>query len=155
MARKTTWMLLLFTGILSSSLFQSCGQEIVEKIFIKSYRYDNQTDYSIVIHKWINNIEKVYELSQSGQIEFKNKFNGGGCFIDEIPQTAFSPDSDCLFINSDSVRIIFEDSKSYWLKPSDNVDVNILKEVNYEYTKKANREDYLYIFTDKDYQYSN
>ncbi len=154
MVQKTIWMLLLVIGILSSLIFQSCGQEEVEDISIKSYKYGNQTEYSIVIHKWLNNTEIVYELSQSGQqIEFKNEFNGGGCFIDDIQQTTFSPDSDCLLINADSIKIIFDNSKSYWLKPSDNVDVNILKEVNY--TKQGNREDYSYSFTNKDYQYSN
>ncbi len=155
MQQKITWMLLLIIGTLSSPLFQSCGQGEVEDITIKSYKYYNQTKYSIVVHKWLNNAETVYELPQSGQIEFKNEFNGGGCFIDEIQQTAFSPDSDCLLINADSLRIIFDDSKSYWLKHSDNVDVNILKEGNYDYTKQGNREDYLYNFTDKDYQNSN
>lgn len=155
MAQKITWELLLIIGIVSNFLFQSCGQGEVEYIHIKSYKYDNQAGYSIVIHKWLNNAETVYKLPQSGEIEFKNEFKGGGCFIDEIQQTAFSPDSDCLLINSDSIRIIFDGSKSYWLKPSDNVDVNILKEVNYQYTKQDNREDYLYKFTDKDYQNSN
>ena len=155
MERRIIWMLFLIIGILSSSLFQSCGPGEVEYRHTKSYKYNNQTEYSIVIHKWLNNAEAVYALSQSGQIEFKKEFDSGSCFIDEIPQIGYYPGLGCLLIRADSIEIVFDNSKSYWLKPSDNIEVNILKEVNYDYTKQRNREDYLYNFTDKDYQNSN
>ena len=151
MEQRTTWILLLIIGLLSSFLFQSCEKGEVEYINIKNYKYINQTNYAITIHKWLNNIENKYEISNSDKIEFRMEFNGGGCFINNVNQIAFNPNSDCLLINADSIKIVFNNTKKLTLKQGDTRKVNILNEANYISKKSGNVENYEYSFTQKDY----
>lgn len=151
MLQKTTWTLLLIIGLLSSFLFQSCGKGDVEYINIKNYNYTNQTNYVITISKWLNNVENKYEISKSGKINFRMEFNGGGCFIDNVNQTAFNPNSSCLLIIADSIKIVFDNNKKLTLKQGDKRDINILNESNYNFNKAGNIENFNYVFTQKDY----
>ena len=155
MQRKTIWMLLSVIGTLGSLSLKSCGRETIEEVYIKSYVYSNNTEHSIKIKKWLDGEMLTYDLQKSGKIEFRNEFNGGGCLIDNVVQTSFSPNSDCLLIISDSLEIVFDGSRSYVLKPSDNIETNILREANYEHDRKRNKEDFRYSFTEKDYMKAN
>ena len=135
----------------SSSLFQSYGTDIVEHVAIKNYKYDNQTEYSIVIHKWRNNNEFEYELLPGTQIRFKAELTGtsSSCYIDDVRERGY-----CLLIIADSVEIIFDNSKSYLLKSLENFSVNILNRENYEYDRQGIQEYYSYQFTDEDYNHA-
>ena len=159
MQQKTTWMLLLAFGILSSLLLQACKANF-DTISLFSYRYVNETSHKIEIKKWRNNIETTYNLAPSGKIEFKKEFGmSSRCYINGIIQN----DRRCTFLYSDSLRITFDGSKSYLLKPPPNgrtsMSINILDFVNYASTDIAPC-DYNdcthgeYRFTEKDYQYA-
>ena len=158
MRPKIIWMLLSAFGILSSFLFQSCvkckANEECELVFIKNYQYSNQTSYSIDIHRYRRSFDNgnghVHKLSPLGKIEFKREFPFG-CYIDDIRQDV---SNNCFLIFADSIRIVFDNSRSYWLKHSDSVDVNILHHVNYNLTRQGIRRYYLYTFTEKDYNYA-
>ena len=155
MGQKTIWLLLLAIGILNSSILQSCRQElIVEKVIIRTYKYVNNTGHSITIKKWqLNDFMIAYDLPSSNEIKFKVEFPFGDCSIDDGKRvTSFNANSNCLLIISDSLKIIFDDSKSYSLKPDNNIKINILKEENYEHAKEGNIEDFSYYFTSKDYE---
>ena len=148
-------MLLLIFGLLCSFFLQSCGKGEIELINIKNYKYSNQTNYAITIYKWHNNVEYKYEISSSNNIEFRMEFNGGGCFIGNVNQTTFNPNSDCLLLIADSIKIVFDNTKKLTFKRGDTRDISILNEINYNYKKIANTENYEYSFTQKDYDLAN
>ena len=159
MEQKTTWMLLLAFGILSSLLLQACRGD-VDTISLFSYRYVNETNHIIEIKRWRKNVETTYNLAPSGKIEFKKEAGMSSlCSVNGIKQN----NGYCALIYSDSLRITFNGLKSYLLKPPSNgrtsMTINILDFVNYastditpcDYNDCTHGE---YRFTEKDYQYA-
>ncbi|MDE0471353.1 MAG: hypothetical protein OXH57_05380, partial [Ekhidna sp.] len=112
MRLKITWMLLSAFGIPSSLLFQSCDKckpdDPCEPILAINYQYSNQTVYSIATYRWDYDKEFVYELPARSQIEFEVD---DGCINNVVPNF-----STCPLIYADSIRIVFDNSRSYWLK---------------------------------------
>ena len=151
-------MLLLAFGILSSLLLQACKANF-DTISLFSYRYVNETSHTIEIKKWRKNVETTHKLEPLGELKFKERLPDGSCYINGIIQN----DKMCTFLYSDSLRITFDGSKSYLLKPPPNgrtsMSINILDFVNYTSTDIAPC-DYNdcthgeYRFTEKDYQYA-
>ena len=160
MGHDITLTLRLVFGILSSFFLNSCGDTIFDYEYTYSFTYDNQTEYPIEIRNWFNDVEYLYTLSPSDQINFKDispSIGGdGSCYIndaevernDSIGCTSFP-------IFADSVKVTFDGSRTYWLSRRDDVEVNILKQTNYDSTKEGKSDFYYYSFTNDDYQYSD
>ena len=159
MEQKTTWTLLLAFGILSSLLLQACKAD-VDTISLFTYRYVNETSHTIEIKKWRKNVETTHKLEPLGELKFKLRLPYGSCYINGIIQD----NNKCTFVSSDSLRVIFDGSKSYLLKHTGlggkRISVNILDFIN-NYTSTNTPCDYYndcthreYRFTEKDYQYA-
>lgn len=156
MEQKTTWMLLLAFGILSSLLLQACKANI-DSHHLTTFRYVNETSHTIEIKKWRKNVEKTYKLEPLDELKFKHRLPKGPCYINGIIQN----NNRCTFVSSDSLRIIFDGSKSYLLKHpglgGKRISVNILDFINNYTSIPCNYKtcEYLeYRFTEKDYQYA-
>lgn len=158
MEQKTTWTLLLAFGIASSLLLQACeGND--GYAHLSTLRYVNETSHTIEIKKWRKNVETTHKLEPLGELKFKHRLPTGLCYINGIIQN----DNRCTFASSDSLRIIFDGSKSYLLKHpglgGKRISVNILDFIN-NYTSTNNHCNYKtcehleYRFTEKDYQYA-
>lgn len=145
-------MRLLLIGILSS-LFISCGNEINEIKYFKTYTYTNNSGHSLHIEKHSNESNITYELPKLETINFSFELNSGNCLINDERQSSVS--GGCLLIFADSLKIIFDDNKSILLKPEDMRDINILKEKNYDYSKIGRTENFKYSFTQIDYEQAN
>ena len=159
MLRKTTWMLLLAFGILSSLLLQACKAD-VDSYHLATSRYVNETSHTIEIKKWRHNVETTHKLEPLGELKFKLRLPYGPCYINGIIQN----NNRCTLLYSDSLRVIFDGSKSYLLKHpglgGKRIGVNILDFIN-NYTSTNTPCDYYndcthreYRFTEKDYQYA-
>ncbi|MCF6213271.1 MAG: hypothetical protein L3J45_04515 [Flavobacteriaceae bacterium] len=142
-------MKLLIIGMLSS-LFISCNNTI-EKLFTKSYQYTNNSGHLLSIMKWKESNVEVFNLSPSQSFQFDYEFNGNGCSINKTDKPNMSA-SECLLVNSDSLKIIFDDNKSILLKKEDERAINIFNEKNYSYSRIGNQEFFSYEFTNNDYQ---
>ena len=160
MLQKTTWTLLLAFGILSSLLLQACKAD-VDSYHLTTFRYVNETSHTIEIKKWRKKVETTYKLEPLDELKFKRRLPNGPCYINGIIQN----DNRCTLASSDSLRVIFDGSKSYLLKHTGlggkRISVNILDFIN-NYTstntpcnyKTKTCEHLEYRFTEKDYQYA-
>ena len=149
MRRNQHYTIVLIIGILSSLAFR-CGEPEIDENFTKRYTYTNETNYSIRIEDWQEGNRDSYLLEPSKQIVFQVELGiGGNCMVDGIEID--TSDLNCLLVTSDSLKIVFDDSKSMIFKQSDPGDVNILNEKNYTYEKKGQLENFWYAFTQKDY----
>ena len=147
MKRHQTYMILLIIAILTS-LFNSCGEGIIDKLYTKNYIYTNETNFSIEIEDWKDGISKAYTLAPSTQIVFQVELGLGNCTINDIETSS----NNCLLILVDSLKVVFDNTKTLILNQNDTRDVNILMEVNYDYKKNGQVEYFNYSFTQKDYE---
>ena len=143
-------MIVLIIGILISLVY-SCDKGEIDKLYTKNYTYANETNYSIKIEDWKGGISKSYNLESSKQIVFKIELGiGGTCMVNNLE----SSESNCLLVMSDSLKVIFDNTKTltfFQQDDTDTRDVNILRESNYSYEKNGQVEDFRYAFTQKDY----
>lgn len=146
MEQKRNYMIALIIGVLSS-LAYSCDEGEIYRLHIKNYTYTNETNFSIKIEDWKGGISKSYNLAPSKQIVFEIELELSNCRVDGVE----SSESNCLLIMSDSLKVIFDNTRTLILKQDDPRDVNILKKVNYSYEKNGHVENFRYAFTQKDY----
>lgn len=147
MKQKQNYMIVLIIGIIISLIYK-CDKGEIDKLHTKNYTYANETNFSIKIEDWKSGINKSYNLESSKQIVFQIELGTGGtCTVDNVE----SSESNCLLVMSDSLKVIFNNTKMLVLKQNDTRDVNILKEVNYRYEKNGQVENFRYAFTQKDY----
>ena len=147
MEQKQNYMIVLIIGVLISLIY-SCDKGEIDKLHKKNYTYANETNFSIKIEDWKSGISKSYNLPPSKQIVFKIELGTGGTCAVENLETS---ESNCLLVMSDSLKVIFDNTKALILKQDDTRDVNILKEINYSYEKNGQVENFRYAFTQKDY----
>ena len=159
MEHGITSTLRLVFGILSSVFLNSCGDTQISYVYTISFTYDNQTEYPIEIRNWFNDIEYLYTLSPSDQINFKAILPtsaSGSCYINDTEVEKYGSIGSTRFpIFADSVKVTFDGFRTYWLLRRDDVEVNILKQTNYDSTKEGTSSYYYYAFTNDDYQYSD
>lgn len=137
MKREIIWMLLLVIGTLSNLVYSCKGE--VDRSQLQQFIYVNNSNYTILINKYINNnIKNEYLISKNDSL------------IQEIDLGFGSTEN--LIIYSDSVNVVFENSKILRFKLNDNVNRNLLKMESYESYRKNDVIVNKYIFTNTDYQ---
>lgn len=139
----------LIFGIISNLFFVSCNQGEVEYITKEVYSYNNSTNTSIIIKEWKQNSLSIFTLGQNETLVNSVILGTGGeCSINGN----ISNNSECLLIYSDSLKVIFNNSKVLEFNRDINSNLNILKQENYNYNKINNKRIYTYNFSELDYE---
>ena len=140
---------LLIFGILSNLFLISCGEGEIEHITRRAYNYNNSTLHTLKIQEWKQGNQTVFTIRSNEALNYKITLGTGGvCKING----AISESSDCLLIHSDSIKVIFDNSKFIFFERDKNSSMNILKRENYDYEKVNNEQVYSYSFTESDYE---
>lgn len=140
---------LLIFGILSNLFLISCDEGEVERIIRRAYNYNNSTLHTLKILEWKQGNQTVFTIRSNETLNYKITLGTGGvCKIDG----AISESSECLLIHSDSIKVIFDNSKFLFYERDNNSSMNILKQENYNYMKVNNEHIYSYNFTELDYE---
>lgn len=140
MQQKTTLMLLLTIGLISSALLTSCKKD-VDKVYFVQYKYVNSTQKSIKIDDYRDGNVKSHDLTAgSSLIGRVDLFSGA-----EIDVFAFT--------NSDSLILTYDNNiKVKWTGENNSIR-NPLILSNYDLIVVPDKEDeYLFTFVESDFE---
>lgn len=138
MVQKIIWMLLLLIGILSS--FQSCIK--TDNAFIEKYNFVNKTVYQIDIEAF-NRIDNGYYISTYNIPKDSSLFQV--IDLDSGSKTG-------IIAHSDSVSIIFGNTKILSFLPNTESPFNILNRNNYAVISiDENHHEYTFVFNEEMY----
>lgn len=148
MKHQRMYKTLLIFGILSNLFLISCDEGEVERIIRRAYNYNNSTLHTLKILEWKQGNQTVFTIRSNETLNYKITLGTGGvCKIDG----AISESSECLLIHSDSVKVIFDNSKFLEFNKESISNLNILKQENYDYEKINNEHTYTYNFLELHY----
>ena len=162
--KNITILLLCILFYLISSCIKG-SKTIIEPIANYKYIYLNSTDHSIKITQWESRTgQLLYTLNTQDTLEFSLTLPFGKCHVNSVNRNTRT----CSLIDSDSLRIDFEDSKFYILRiievtdpntgfteaKGSDLEIDILNLKNYDSTQIGNTWSYKYTFTEKDYSYA-
>ncbi len=143
------YIILLIFGIFSNFLV-CCGEGEIDKIYTDNYSYINTTEHLIRIQAWNNGNLSGYSILPKASILFGTDTFNSGCKINGVR----SNNPDCLLIFSDSIRIIFNNSRYLKYKRNTNSKLNILISDNHTIEPIKNGANLKYNFTELDYNNS-
>lgn len=136
----------LIFGILSNLLIGCSDGE--SKIITETYNYINSTQYNIRIQEWKQNNTNEFIIAPQQSLFYKIILGvGSSCSINGN----MSDKSDCLLLYSDSIKIIFDNSKFLEFNSDTNSNLNILKQENYNSENTNDEYNYEYSFSELDY----
>ena len=149
MKHRIMYKTLLIFGIFSNFLLLNCDEGEVERIYTETYNYNNNnTFHTLKLLEWKQGNQTVFTIQPNKTLNNKIILGTGGeCSVNEI--TSESPE--CLLIYSDSIKVIFNNSRFLKFNRDTNSSMNILKQENYDYEKVNNEHVYTYNFTELDY----
>ena len=150
--QKTFWIRHLTFGILSSFLLFSCNgyQDQINPVNDRKALLINATGLPIKIYRWSGGDRNGLEI---------HSIMSNDTLINELVPCTYNGQKSklslkrgCYFINSDSVKIIFNETKFVKYTPNTPSNRNVLQEENY-YNEKNRRNQYIftYAFIDEDY----
>lgn len=148
MKHQTMCKTVLIFGIFSNLLLCSCNEGEVEYLTREAYTYNNNTSYTVKLLKWKQGNQTVFTIQPNEALNYKIILGTGGeCSVND--NISLGPD--CLLIYSDSIKVIFNNSKFLEFDKNTNSNMNILKQENYDYEKVNKEHIYSYNFTELDY----
>ena len=146
MKQKKILKIPLIFGILSNLLIGCSDGE--SKIITETYNYINSTQYNIRIQEWKQNNMNEFIIAPQQSLFYKIILGvGSSCSINGN----MSDKSDCLLLYSDSIKIIFDNSKFLEFNSDTNSNLNILKQENYNSENTNDEYNYEYSFSELDY----
>lgn len=141
MKQKKILKIPLIFGILSNLLIGCSDGE--SKIITETYNYINPTQYNIRIQEWKQNNTNEFIIAPQQSLFYKIILGvGSSCSINGN----MSDKSDCLLLYSDSIKIIFDNSKFLEFNSDTNSNLNILKQENYNSENTNDEYNYEYSF---------
>lgn len=146
MKQKKILKIPLIFGILSNLLIGCSDGE--SKIITETYNYINSTQYNIRIQEWKQNNMNEFIIAPQQSLFYKIILGvGSSCSINGN----MSDKSDCLLLYSDSIKIIFDNSKFLEFNSDTNSNLNILKQENCNSENTNDEYNYEYSFSELDY----
>lgn len=139
MQQKTTLMLLLIIGLISSICFTSCKKD-VDKVYYVQFKYVNATQKSIKISDFRDGKLKTGQLDSGNTLIAKVDLDIGAS-IDVFALTY-----------SDSILLTFDNNIEKWWFRDNTSNRNPLLLDNYEVIIEKDKEDvYLFTFEESDF----